>query len=747
MASTISLVDTEFPSCLVGERQQTWAVATAADPDGVSGANNVFANDAASGGTVRLMVEPGRYSPPAAAVSGDRLCVAVASWQEDTSRILLISRDPRGTSNWGQLTEPGRHENPAICIHRDRTIVAWETRYAKTSALAVVDASAERVRPIHIPVIPGRCYRPVLASNGEALFLFFEQFHEGRYRLKCCAAPDLAQGFGEALDIGFAHGNDMSPTVAVDDNSILVAWENSVPLRRGWTHAAQKTDITMPGFGHGWRVETKMGLRRVRQTDGAVVVEDSPAIYAPMMELGTNASAGCPTIIALGDHKLAVAYLTLDGKRWRVEAKQWTGDKWCSLKLPPAFLDRRVSPAVILDDAAGQLIVHGLSEGGLPVHVRASLRANVGRMVWNSQRKPRPRAERARLPHAAPTREVVHDGKSLKLLWGDLHMHTNLSGCSLNTFFHCTEPEEKYRFCRDVARLDFAMITDHAESMSPMKWRRSVEAADRNYEPGHFVSFVGYEWTANGWDERPVYGHYNVLFRDHGPLLSSREPDSDTPARLWAQLAKGDALTIPHHPGAPGFPVDWSFHNPDFVPLVEIFQVRGSYEYANCPMGPQAYGRTLAGGPTVAEACVRPALNRGYRLGFTSGGEHEGVGVTAVYAEELTRGAIFDALRRRHVYGTTGDRIFIDFRVNGELIGGEIPASSLPNKIEIHVHGTSDLASITLVRDGEEVQRWLHLGDAVNIEWTDDEANVAYYYAVIHQTNGEMAWTSPVFVG
>ena len=88
---------------------------------------------------------------------------------------------------------------------------------------------------------------------------------------------------------------------------------------------------------------------------------------------------------------------------------------------------------------------------------------------------------------------------------------------------------------------------------------------------------------------------------------------------------------------------------------------------------------------------VLDGLERGYEFGFTSGGEHEGVGTTAVFAEENTREAVFDALRKRQVYGTTGDHIFLDFRVNEVLMGGVIAGPIGTPEIYVSVEGTAPI--------------------------------------------------------
>jgi hypothetical protein len=63
-----------------------------------------------------------------------------------------------------------------------------------------------------------------------------------------------------------------------------------------------------------------------------------------------------------------------------------------------------------------------------------------------------------------------------------------------------------------------------------------------------------------------------------------------------------------------------------------------------------------------------------------------GMGKACVYAPELTREAILDAIRARHTYGTTAARIFLDMRVNGHLMGDKIPATEgKPVEVKVSV--------------------------------------------------------------
>jgi hypothetical protein len=81
-------------------------------------------------------------------------------------------------------------------------------------------------------------------------------------------------------------------------------------------------------------------------------------------------------------------------------------------------------------------------------------------------------------------------------------------------------------------------------------------------------------------------------------------------------------------------------------------------------------------GPGGAGGSVQEGLARGYTLGIMassdSHGQHPGAydnGLIAVHAGELSRTALWDAFRQRRIYGITGDRIALDFRINGRPMG------------------------------------------------------------------------------
>lgn len=173
---------------------------------------------------------------------------------------------------------------------------------------------------------------------------------------------------------------------------------------------------------------------------------------------------------------------------------------------------------------------------------------------------------------------------------------------------------------------------------------------------------------------------------------------------------------------------------------------------------------------------VRSALARGYRLGIVASGDsHDGRsgnsdwmrvrkgyrnGLVAVYAPELTREAVFDGLWDRRCYGTSGPRILLDFALNQARMGQELDTDSDRScrRIQVDVAGTAPLREIAVVRNGRAAYIRREKEEQAAFEWIDQEefAEISlegydgrpfvYYYIRILQEDGEMVWSSPIWV-
>lgn len=127
-------------------------------------------------------------------------------------------------------------------------------------------------------------------------------------------------------------------------------------------------------------------------------------------------------------------------------------------------------------------------------------------------------------------------------------------------------------------------------------WQRYVDAANRNYRPGSFTTFIGYEWASFA-DEKPkVNLHRNVIFRGSAPPYPFTVRDSWHPEALWKWLEKirkqgHEAIAIPHNGNASnGLMYDWVDEKGRPMdrkyaalraanePLSEIAQLKGSSE-------------------------------------------------------------------------------------------------------------------------------------------------------------------------
>ena len=161
---------------------------------------------------------------------------------------------------------------------------------------------------------------------------------------------------------------------------------------------------------------------------------------------------------------------------------------------------------------------------------------------------------------------------------------------------------------------------------------------------------------------------------------------------------------------------------------------------------------------------MRDALDRGYRLGFVGSGDshdgHPGLahvgshyptgGLAAVLSEDLTRAGVLAALRERRVYATSGPRILLRFAVAGARMGEVVSEARAraDGGVYLRVIGTAPLESVEIVRSGQV--HVVQSGDgSLEMEVSGTLAELGsgeYVYARVRQSDGGMAWSSPVFV-
>jgi len=365
------------------------------------------------------------------------------------------------------------------------------------------------------------------------------------------------------------------------------------------------------------------------------------------------------------------------------------------------------------------------------------------------------------------------------IYWGDIHIHTKIS--------HDGQGNDPYGYARHVSGLDFAATADHCQSTGPLGYAQQLDWARAANAPGKFAAILGDERNPGDFstDEIRNRGHYNVYFRDVEAFLkyAARPVDAAFVNMLAAgapQIDPGEAMFVPHHTG-----IAWGTEGPkgavihandrlagmNLRPVIEIYSHHGQSEYYapqhvlsyefNRMRNPERRTNTSCPGPYYAQ----DYWMAGKRMGvIASSDEHSGQGgrrhggITAVWAEELTSPAIFDAIRNRKCYATTGERILLDFTVAGLTMGqaGKHP-NGQPLKINLRIWGTELLLRVEILRYvfGERsfetilshAPRPESMDAAYELE--DDFARPCMYYARVTQEPLEsagMGWTSPVWL-
>ena len=365
------------------------------------------------------------------------------------------------------------------------------------------------------------------------------------------------------------------------------------------------------------------------------------------------------------------------------------------------------------------------------------------------------------LPTAhTPPIQMLDEAPERALLFGDPHC---MSGLCVGEYPRPSTAREiveyVHTYARDCAGVDFAACTSLAMRMDESQWKEVVEAANRFTESGRYVALPAYEWF--GMLEQD--GNKNVYFLDDHeiPKMDSRSPYSDHPEKLWKQLERfeGRALTIPHHSVSAVIGTRWRWHDPRFQRLVEIYSCWGNSEAHGCE-------RPLVNPARYEGQSVQDALEKGYRLGIIAGSDtHTSQpgysnrlrlknawrgGLACVWAETFDREGIFKALWERRCYGTTGARIILEISLNDAPMGSEIQLDeSTERKFKIYAEACSLVQKLVIIKNTREIHVEVPKCESVSFEWVDSkgkERESDYYYVRLIQDDGEMAWSSPIWV-
>ena len=249
---------------------------------------------------------------------------------------------------------------------------------------------------------------------------------------------------------------------------------------------------------------------------------------------------------------------------------------------------------------------------------------------------------------ANPLRVVA--AAKVRRYWADLH------GQSGETIGMGTA-EEYFRYARDAAFVDMVGHQGNDFQITDAFWTELNRLTAEFDQPGKFVCLPGYEWSGNtgmGGDRNVFYRHEGRSIRRSSHILVQGQTSTEaiyTADKLFDWLKDEDCRVIAH---VGGRYADLHYaHDGRVERSVEVHSSWGTFEWL-----------------------LHDAFDKGYRVGVVChSDDHKGRpgatrpgastfgaigGLSCYFMPELTRNALFEALRQRRHYGTTGSRIFLD---------------------------------------------------------------------------------------
>jgi Protein of unknown function (DUF3604) len=487
-------------------------------------------------------------------------------------------------------------------------------------------------------------------------------------------------------------------------------------LRQGDTLMIRMGDRRQgsPGFQLQTNVEERVELKT--SADAFATYEFCELPEQPAFDLvpgpAANWKAIWPSLAVVGEpFRLAI-----------VAEDAWgnpTADAQATLKLTSSRPVRGLPDTVGINKGVGPRVIENLvveSEGDLDLSVAIGdvevARANPMRVV---------------------TSATVHR------YWGDLH---GQSGETIGM----GSAEAYFRYARDSAFIDIVGHQGNDFQITDAFWEKLNRLTAEFDKPGKFVCLPGYEWSGNtgmGGDRNIFYRREGRPIRRSSHILVQGQTSTEaiyTADELFKALEAEDCRVIAH---VGGRYADLKYaHDGRTERTVEVHSSWGTFEWL-----------------------LHDAFEKGFRVGVVChSDDHKGRpgatrpgastfgavgGLTCYFMPELTRDALFEALRTRRHYGTTGPRIFLDlhgtfeqpvtgfsedpklgpareFPVREARMGDIIRPGAVPMRMSVEVIGTAPIDRVDVLHStqiAQTVRPYGHadLGRRVRVLWQGAE--------------------------
>lgn len=619
---------------------------------------------------------------------------------------------------------------PNLFTHQGQLYLAWTRQHHNAAETALCTLTEDAVGEAEVVSLCGEVYRPNgwEGSDGN-LYLACDAYFNGRYHTLVRAKTE--NGWTGELQLDNTDEWTCSSRVIAGPEGATVCWYT---FGYGAAFSVCSADV---------RVENG-----VLKTDAPITIAHNVGWY---MDLTATCANGLQILCYTWSKDQVQIRFRRNGGSWSEPAMMSYEDKHCAVH---PFVLIGENDTIILTwqfamtnghfDRNAQIVVTQFTTEDV---LRRGDPTKEG--AENYFCRPIPKHKELSRRTSEEVSAWLHkNGYDCKLLFGDIHGQSGISD-GMGTI------DQYYRRSRDKADLQFSCLTDHdcyPDWISQSEWELMRTTARLMNTDDELTCILSFEWTPNEY--KHDFGHKNVYYRgDEGEIFRSCDDGGKSPTDLYASLKRfpKQALCIPHHPAADWGHVsaatDWNFNDYEVERLAEIMSRHAPYETDDLWSD---YTKNIKKFPRHS---VQEALSRGYRMGFTAGSDshqmEHGVegGIVAVYTPAHTREGIWDSMYDRRTYGTTGARILVSLKAEGQMMGTELKLEAgKAVHLDISVLGTANV-KVELIKNNVAVAAWEPGCDSVDAVWVDENRSESdYYYLRVTQSDEHMAWSSPIWV-